>query len=167
MTLVGSIERPRRLLGEAMYSKRLMHTGITCYLFCFSAVGFGLAHDDDKTHSHPLTLGNVSTGVNQVDTFTGTVYVVSVSGPKMYNLSPSPVMQRVAEDTQLYQVIRIEGDRLFYESRTAIGELYDGFALEKQPGSPNQMTEFGAVIPERRRPAKEPSVEATEPTLGK
>ena len=60
-------------------------------------------------------------------------------------------MKRVAEDTQLYQVIRIDGDRLFYESRTAIGELYDGFILEKQPGKPNRMTEVSPAVPERKR----------------
>ncbi|MCY2982919.1 MAG: metallophosphoesterase family protein [Planctomycetota bacterium] len=104
----------------------------------------------------PETVGNVPTGVNKVDMFTGTVYVVSVSGPKMYNLSPSTLMQRVAEDTQLYQVIRVDGDKLFYESRTAIGDLYDGFVLEKQPGKPNRMTEVAPDVPERRRQSKEP-----------
>ncbi len=104
----------------------------------------------------PETIGNVPTGVNQVDMFTGTVYVVSVSGPKMYNLTSRPFMQRVAEDTQLYQVIRIDGDKLFYESRTAIGDLYDGFVLEKQPGQPNRMTEVAPEVPERRRQSKEP-----------
>jgi hypothetical protein len=34
------------------------------------------------------------------------VYVVSVSGPKMYNLEREDWMARTAEDTQLYQVIR-------------------------------------------------------------
>lgn len=104
----------------------------------------------------PETIGNVPTGVNQVDMFSGTVYVVSVSGPKMYNLTPRPFMQRVAEDTQLYQVIRIDGDKLFYESRTAIGDLYDGFVLDKQPGQPNRMTEVAPEVPERRRQTKEP-----------
>ncbi len=105
------------------------------------------------------TVGNVPTGVNNVDTFTGTVYVVSVSGPKMYNLSPSTIMKRVAEDTQLYQVIRIDGDKLLYESRTAVGDLYDGFVLEKQPGKPNRMTEISPTVPERRRPEKEVKAE--------
>ena len=91
--------------------------------------------------------------------FTGTVYVVSVSGPKMYNLSPSTIMKRVAEDTQLYQVIRIDGDRLYYESRTAIGDLYDGFVLEKQPGQPNRMTEVSPEVPERLRQERQPKAE--------
>ena len=75
----------------------------------------------------------------------------SVSGPKMYNLSPSRIMQRVAEDTQLYQIIHIDGDQLHYEARTATGDLYDGFVLEKQPGKANRMTEISPEVPERRR----------------
>jgi hypothetical protein len=45
----------------------------------------------------PETVGNVSSGENQVDRTTRTVYVVSVSGPKMYNLQPSNLMKRVAK----------------------------------------------------------------------
>ena len=117
----------------------------------------------------PETVGNVPTGVNQVDMFTGTVYVVSVSGPKMYNLSPSPFMQRVAEDTQLYQIIRIDGDKLHYESRTAVGDLYDGFVLDKQSGKSNRLTEISPQVPERRRSKQEPKTEAvaTPVTSGK
>jgi len=101
--------------------------------------------------AEPVTIGNVPTGVQKMDTFTGTIYVVSVSGPKMYKLSPKPFMKRVAEDTQLYQVIHIDGDTLRYESRTAIGDLYDGFVLEKETGKVNRMTELEPAVPERRR----------------
>ena len=89
--------------------------------------------------------------MNKVDTFTGTIYVVSVSGPKMYNLSPEPFMTRVAEDTQLYQIIHIDGNSLRYESRTAIGDLYDGFVLNKVPGKVNTMLEIAPEVAERRR----------------
>lgn len=96
-------------------------------------------------------VANVPTGVTNVDTQTGTIYVVSVSGPKMYNLNPSEVMKRVAEDTQLYQVIHIDGDRLVYESRTATGELYDAFELIKRPGEINQLIDKAPMTPERLR----------------
>jgi hypothetical protein len=83
------------------------------------------------------------------------VYVVSVSGPKQYDLSDShPLMERLGEDTQLFQIVEIEGDKLLFESRTAIGALYDGFTLEKHPGRPNRMTVRGDAIPARRRPPK-------------
>jgi hypothetical protein len=69
----------------------------------------------------------------------------------MYNLNPNEVMKRVAEDTQLYQVIHIDGDRLVYESRTATGELYDAFELIKRPGEINQLIDKAPMTPERLR----------------
>lgn len=68
----------------------------------------------------------------------GPVYVVSVAGPKMYLVSDyaRKNMAKVAEDTQLYQVINIEADQLSYESRTVTGKLYDAFTVQrKQNGS--------------------------------
>jgi 3',5'-cyclic AMP phosphodiesterase CpdA len=112
------------------------------------------------TPSEPSeTVGNVATGLTHRDEHTGTVYVVSVSGPKMYNIEPKPFMVRVAEDTQLYQVIHIDGTKLRYESRTADGQLYDAFELTKQLGHPNRLLEIPASIPERRR---KPAAPATD-----
>ena len=99
----------------------------------------------------PATVSNVPTGVTHRDEYHGTVYVVSVSGPKMYNVDPKPFMVRVAEDTQLYQVIRIDGMKLFYEARTATGKVYDSFVLEKSKDSPNQIIEGKNEMPELRR----------------
>jgi acid phosphatase type 7 len=103
----------------------------------------------------PETVANVATGDNKVDPSTGTVYVVSVSGPKMYALQPSSVMKRVAEDTQLYQVIRIDGDTLTYEAKTAKGSLYDSFKLRKQIGQVNELIEIQPEIAQRTRAAVE------------
>jgi len=41
----------------------------------------------------------------------------------VYNLDPKPFMTRVAEDTQLYQIIHIDGGTLRYEVRTAVREI--------------------------------------------
>lgn len=90
-------------------------------------------------HDHTYGRTNVVAGTNVQAGKAGTVYVVSVSGPKMYKVDPKPNMVRVAQDTQLFQVIRIDGDRLIYESRTARGVLYDSFELRKRKGRPNQM----------------------------
>jgi hypothetical protein len=97
------------------------------------------------------TVANVPTGVNKIDAQTGTVYVVSVSGPKMYNLDRKDFMKRAAEDTQLYQIIHIDGGTLRYEARTAIGEVYDAFVLKKRPGQINELIEETPATPERRR----------------
>ena len=99
----------------------------------------------------PQTVANVPTGVNKRDPAAGTVYVVSVSGPKMYSVQPHPFMKRTAEDTQLYQIIHIDGDELRYEARTAIGDLYDAFTLLKQPGTVNKLIERIPDHPVRRR----------------
>jgi 3',5'-cyclic AMP phosphodiesterase CpdA len=73
----------------------------------------------------------------------GTVYVVSVSGPMFYPVDKENTvwMQRLGEGKQLFQVITVDGDRLHFEARTAIGDLYDSFTLEKQPGQPNRLTD--------------------------
>jgi 3',5'-cyclic AMP phosphodiesterase CpdA len=96
---------------------------------------------------------NVATGLQHVDSATGTVYVVSVSGPKMYDNARRDFMKRVAEDTQLYQVIHVDQGRLRFEARTAIGELYDAFELQKQEGKINKLVELEVEVPQRLRPS--------------
>jgi hypothetical protein len=54
------------------------------------------------------------------------------------------------ENTQLYQIIRIDGDELHYEARTATGLPYDGFTLRKRPGDVNALIERVPEVPERR-----------------
>lgn len=88
-------------------------------------------------HDHSYGRSNLMTGLSTKNA--GTVYVVSVSGPKMYSIDPEPWMQRKAEDTQLFQVIRVDGGKLHYEARTARGLLYDAFDLQKVKGKPNKM----------------------------
>ena len=61
----------------------------------------------------------------------GTVYVVSVSGPKMYPVIPRKVFEKTAYGKQLFQVIDVDGNKISYEARTATGKLYDAFTLEK------------------------------------
>ena len=95
---------------------------------------------------------NVPTGVQAVDQQSGTVYVVSVSGPKMYHHTRMEFMRRVAEDTQLYQVIHIDGPTLRFEARTAIGQLYDAFELRKRDGEINELVELPPEVPENVRP---------------
>jgi 3',5'-cyclic AMP phosphodiesterase CpdA len=101
-------------------------------------------------HDHTYARSNLVTGLSGQSG--KTVYVVSVSGPKMYNLDREPWMMRAAEDTQLYQVIRIDGERLRYESRTARGVLYDSFELKKRKGKANELVNRVPATPEVRRP---------------
>lgn len=66
---------------------------------------------------------------------TGTMYVVSVSGPKMYDIGEEKSwMQKKLADTQLFQVITIHGEELNFKSYTTTGELFDEFILQKSSG---------------------------------
>jgi len=104
-------------------------------------------------HDHTYGRSNVATGTSTK--LGGTVYVVSVSGPKMYSLEPEPWMQRKAEDTQLYQIIRIDGKQLKYEARTARGVIYDAFTLTKSNGKPNKISNTKVAAPEHVRTEEE------------
>ena len=66
----------------------------------------------------------------------GTVYATSVSGSKMYAITTRwpPLMARLQQDAQLYQVVSVAGDRLRYESRGVDGGLVDAFELVKAGG---------------------------------
>ena len=73
-------------------------------------------------------------------TVIGPVYVVSVSGGKMYSVKESDweefgaTQEKNGERKQLFQHISINGDRLIYQSFTATGELFDRFELFTQNG---------------------------------
>ena len=94
---------------------------------------------------------NVPTGATRQRPEAGTLYVVSVSGPKMYELGRRPFMRRAAEDTQLYQIITVDRDELRYQARTATGMLYDAFTLRKRPGKTNELIDRIPDTPELRR----------------
>ena len=82
-------------------------------------------------HDHTYGRGeNLAEGTTAIDD-TGTIYVVSVAGPKMYLVADEAEssMARVGEDVQLYQFIQVEADRLRYASRTVTGDVYDAFEL--------------------------------------
>jgi hypothetical protein len=63
----------------------------------------------------------------------GPVYLVSVTGSKMYRLNDRAPTQpdKIAEATELYQIVDVEARRLRFRTFTASGRLYDGFDLER------------------------------------
>ncbi len=107
-------------------------------------------HDHTYARTGLMTHKNVATGATNFDAEAGTLYVVSVSGPKLYTVDRQPYMRRVAEYTQLYQIITVDGDELRYEARTAVGRLYDAFTLRKRAGQPNQLIDQIPDTPENR-----------------
>lgn len=94
-------------------------------------------------HDHAYGRGdNVAEGAMLVDDEVGTVYVVSVAGPKMYLVAEDRHRHdRVGEDRQLFQIIHVGEDSLRFEARQVTGEVYDAFELIKQPGGPNRLRE--------------------------
>ncbi|MEN7547106.1 metallophosphoesterase family protein [Rapidithrix thailandica] len=78
-----------------------------------------------------------------------TMYVVSVSGPKMYEVQSAPWMDRKAGNTQLFQVIEIEGNRLQYQAFTADRVLYDAFEIIKKKGKKILKNKIPEHVPER------------------
>jgi hypothetical protein len=84
------------------------------------------------------------------DDVSGTMYVVSVSGPKMYSLTLDRWMDRAASQTQLYQIIKINGNTLSYEAYMPTGKLYDAFDLAKQNSGINKLIDKTPEdVPER------------------
>ncbi len=85
-------------------------------------------HDHCYSRSHKLRAGKI---VDEKSP--GTVYVVSVSGPKIYELNflYQPLMAKMDSGKQWFQIISISQDRLTFEAWTASGELFDSFELKK------------------------------------
>ena len=80
----------------------------------------------------------------------GPIYVVSVSGPKMYTIGLQDWMDRAASNTQLYQIISVDGDKLSYKSYTVTGDLYDVFDLTKNAAGRNTLIDKSPLLaPER------------------
>lgn len=74
----------------------------------------------------------------------GPVYLVSVTGSKMYGLNNRARTQtdRTAEATELYQIIDVDGNNLKFRTYTASGKLYDGFNLSKAANGRNRLSEI-------------------------
>lgn len=83
-------------------------------------------------HDHTYSRGqNLNRGVSGRDV-SGPVYLVSVSGPKMYKVDAVKWMNISLENTQLFQLIHVDGHNLKFEAYKASGELYDAFSLKKK-----------------------------------
>ena len=82
-------------------------------------------------HDHTYSRGqNLPTGVS--GKVGGPMYVVSVAGPKMYKVDVNPKWMDVfAENTQLFQIINVDGENLTYTAYKATVEVFDSFKLKK------------------------------------
>jgi 3',5'-cyclic AMP phosphodiesterase CpdA len=96
-------------------------------------------HDHSYARTGPGGPTNVPEGVRSQSA--NTVYVVSVSGPKMYVLQDRWKVERQASGVQLFQVIHVAPERIRYEARLATGELYDAFTIDKDKDGKSVLTE--------------------------
>ncbi|MDD2388798.1 MAG: metallophosphoesterase family protein [Desulfobacterales bacterium] len=85
-------------------------------------------------HDHTYSrTGKLKNGIRVSDTEKGTVYIISVCGPKSYPVNDryKDIMDKSGTDRQLFQVISIDENHLAYASYDASGEVYDSFVLKK------------------------------------
>ncbi|MEO3819083.1 metallophosphoesterase family protein [Plantactinospora sp. B24E8] len=99
-------------------------------------------------HDHTYGRGSVSSSRRSLSVHDSTVYAVSVSGGKMYDVDGSvwtgngaDIMSQ-AEDKQLYQLIDVTGDTIRYEARYANGQLHDGVTIRKNAAGERTVNEF-------------------------
>lgn len=92
-------------------------------------------------HDHAYARGMNKIPMQRKEEVSGTMYVISVSGPKMYERTAEPWMDQSVMNQQLFQLVHIDGDRLSFKAFTATGELFDAFTLLKQKGKPNRCVE--------------------------
>ena len=93
-------------------------------------------------HDHTYARGHTpvkSQNVNESGIFK-TLYVTSVSGPKQYKLDKVQIKNyeidgyksdKMGEETQFFQVINVENNKLTYSAYTTLGELYDRAIITK------------------------------------
>lgn len=83
----------------------------------------------------------------------GPVYVVSVTGSKMYGLNDRADYQpvRAAENTELYQLIDVQEKELNFRAYTATGGLYDAFTLVRGEDGRNRLIESTESLMALRR----------------
>jgi len=82
-------------------------------------------------HDHTYSRGqNLPRGLSGREA-SGPVYLVSVSGPKMYKVDSAKWMNVSLENTQLFQLIHIDHQDLKFEAYKTSGELFDAFSLKK------------------------------------
>lgn len=131
-----------RKMWKPLFDKHGVDLALTGHDHAYARSGLGGPLDADRER-------NLTTGVRSKKG--QTVYVVSVSGPKSYPLGQAWDVSRSGSGVQLYQVIRIDGDRLSYRAHRATGALYDAFQLTKDQAGEVTLVEQTPDTPEVRK----------------
>lgn len=125
---IVSIHQP--IYSTAKYRKSSKNKNLLVPIFDKYSVDLVLQGHD---HSYSRTY-KIRNGVKVKKNKKGTVYVISVSGPKFYPVKTNfeELMAKAESGRQLFQVIQIDHGHLLYEAFDVKGNLYDSFKLEKQ-----------------------------------
>lgn len=83
-------------------------------------------------HAYMRTLP-MKNGVAMDSPAKGPIYIVSVSGTKMYKQNKLPYTVLGMTNTSTYQVFQINGNRLSYRAHDSTGRIRDELAIEKTP----------------------------------
>jgi 3',5'-cyclic AMP phosphodiesterase CpdA len=99
-------------------------------------------------HDHTYARGTVMpAGEEKKGWRSGTVYVVSVSGAKQYSQDASRWWEVGLTNTQTWQAITIDKNKLTYKAFNAAGELADGFIITKRKNDRKVLRD----LPENRK----------------
>lgn len=90
-------------------------------------------------HDHAYARGMQQIRKHNSTAPSGTMYVVSVSGAKMYECEPLPWADITAGDQQMYHHITVDKDRLSFRTYLATGQQFDAFDLVKQKQGANKL----------------------------
>ena len=71
----------------------------------------------------------------------GAVYVVTHASPKLYDIGFSSKMDKLATNTQMYQLIDVSNDSIRYRAYTGEGNYFDGFTMHKDAKGKRSVTE--------------------------
>lgn len=102
-------------------------------------------HDHTYARGNDLNKDQGKTIISDV----GTIYAVSVSGPKMYESQDQDWMARRGEYTQLFQIITVSKNTIKYQAFTPLGGLYDSFELQKDNYGTKKLINQEAELPLR------------------
>ena len=153
----GIFEKQTKYIEQQLKTSSAKWNIVTCHHSVFSpAVGRDFKYARKKWkplfdkynvdlvlngHDHTYARGHVPKISTTKETENlGTIYVTSVSGPKQYDLDKKHIetyskegyqLDKSAEQTQFFQVITVDEDKLIYVAYTALGEEYDRAVITK------------------------------------
>lgn len=153
----GIFEKQTKYIEQQLKTSSAKWNIVTCHHSVFSpAVGRDFKYARKKWkplfdkynvdlvlngHDHTYARGHVPkiSTTNETENL-GTIYVTSVSGPKQYDLDKKHIetyskegyqLDKSAEQTQFFQVITVDEDKLIYVAYTALGEEHDRAVITK------------------------------------